>query len=278
MLPILVHLPGPLICRSNSRVQDLMNHENKQFDCAVIQGASRGIGLEFTRALVTDHRYRRVVATCRDPHRATALARLCEGSHGRLSVLKLDVTQEESIEAAAAATADLELPVRLIINSSGILHDNGFRPERRLADIEPAVIQQVFAINAFGPLLVAKHFSPLFDRRARTVLANLSARVGSIEDNALGGWYSYRASKAAQNMFTRNLSVELKRRYQGVICVALHPGTVDTELSRPFQRSVPEHKLFSVERAANQLIGVINGLQASDNGRFYGWDGAEIAW
>ncbi len=255
-----------------------MNHANKQFGCALIQGASRGIGLEFTRALVADNRYRRVVATCRDPHRAAALARLCENSHGRLLVFRLDVTQEESIEAAAVATAELETPVRLIINSAGILHDNGLRPERRLADIEPDAIQQVFAVNALGPLLVAKHFSPLFDRRARAVLANLSARVGSIEDNGLGGWYSYRASKAAQNMFTRNLSVELKRRYQGVICVALHPGTVDTRLSKPFQRNVPEHKLFSVERAANQLIDVINGLQPSDNGRFYGWDGAEIAW
>ena len=255
-----------------------MNHESRQFDCAVIQGASRGIGLEFTRALVADHRYRRVVATCRNPQRALALIRLRESSHGRLSVLELDVTQEESIEAAAAATADLELPVSLIINSAGILHDYGFGPEKRLADIDPTVIQQVFAINAVGPLLVATHFSPLFDRRARTVLANLSARVGSIEDNALGGWYSYRASKAAQNMFTRNLSVELKRRYRGVICVALHPGTVDTELSRPFQRNVPKHKLFSIPRAAGQLLEVINGLQARDNGRFYAWDGAEIAW
>jgi NAD(P)-dependent dehydrogenase (short-subunit alcohol dehydrogenase family) len=255
-----------------------MNDENRQFDCAVVQGASRGIGLEFTRALVADPRYRQVVATCRDPQRALALTRLRESNHGRLAILELDVTQEESIKAAAAATADLELPVNLIINSAGILHDHRIGPEKRLADIEPTTIQQVFAINAVGPLLVAKHFSPLFDRRARTVLANLSARVGSIEGNALGGWYSYRASKAAQNMFTRNLSVELKRRHSGIICVALHPGTVDTELSRPFQRNVPEHKLFSVERAAGHLIEVINGLQAHDNGRFYAWNGSEIAW
>lgn len=255
-----------------------MNDPSKEFGCAVVQGASRGIGLEFTRALVADPRYRQVVATCRNTERALSLAQLREGNHGRLSILELDVTQEESIKTAAAATADIEQPVSLIINASGILHDHRIGPEKRLADIEPSMIQQVFAINAIGPLLVAKHFSPLFDRRARTVLANLSARVGSIEDNALGGWYSYRASKAALNMFTRNLSVELKRRHSGIICIALHPGTVDTELSRPFQRNVPEHKLFSVERAAGHLIDVIDGLQAHDNGRFYAWNGSEIAW
>ena len=244
----------------------------------MIQGANRGLGLAFVQALLADPAYGRVVATCRDPAGAHALRELQASSAGRLDIVALDVTLEESVRAAATETAARIDRLALLINCAGMLHGDDFGPERRLADVEPEHLQRVFAVNAFGPLLVAKHFAPLFDRRDRTVLANLSARVGSIDDNALGGWYGYRASKAAQNMFTRNLSIELKRRHRGIICVALHPGTVDTDLSRPFQRGVPPHKLFPVERAAAQLLEVIAGLEPGDNGRFYAWDGAEIAW
>ena len=152
------------------------------------------------------------------------------------------------------------------------------QPEKRLADVSPVSLQRSFAVNAVGPLLVAKHFQGLLDREARAVFASLSARVGSIGDNRLGGWYAYRSAKAAQNMVTRNLSIELRRRARGVICVALHPGTVDTGLSRPFQSNVPEERLFSPERAAQQLLAVIDGLRPEDNGGFVAWDGQPIPW
>ena len=222
--------------------------------------------------------YDRVVATGRDPATAPALGELEATSAGRLEIVTLDVTVEDSVRAAATKVARVTDKLALLINCAGILHGDNFGPERRLADVEPEQLQRVFAVNAFGPLLVAKHFAPLFDRRERTVLANLSARVGSIDDNALGGWYGYRASKAAQNMFTRNLSIELKRRHHGIICVALHPGTVDTALSQPFQRGVAPQKLFPPDRAAAQLLDVIAHLEADDNGGFYAWDGAKIAW
>ena len=169
--------------------------------------------------------------------------------------------------------------VDLIVNCTGLLHDgDGMQPEKRLAEVTPANLERSFAVNALGPLLVAKHFQGLLPREARAVFASLSARVGSIGDNRLGGWYSYRAARAAQNMITRNLSIELRRRARGIICVALHPGTVDTGLSRPFQANVPAQKLFSTERAARQLLAVIDGLGPDDNGGFFAWDARPIPW
>ena len=124
----------------------------------------------------------------------------------------------------------------MIINCAGLLHDgDSLQPEKRLADVTAASLERSFAVNAIGPLLIAKHFQGMLHPQRLAVFATLSARVGSIGDNRTGGWYSYRASKAAQNMITKNLSIELHRRARGVICVALHPGTVDTGLSRPFQ-------------------------------------------
>ena len=252
----------------------------RKFDpgTAIIHGASRGIGLAFARALVEDYRYDRIIATCRCPGSADALRRLADEHERRIDIVRMDVTDEASVAAAAMQIEKEVQCVSMVLCCAGILHTDSFGPERRLDDINPSTLHAVFAVNAFGPLLIAKHFSRLFDRKARTVLVNLSARVGSIGDNRLGGWYSYRAAKAALNMFTRNLSIELKRKHQGIICVAMHPGTVDTKLSRPFQRSVPKQKIFSADQAVAFLLEVIDGLGPDENGRFYAWDGSEITW
>jgi NAD(P)-dependent dehydrogenase (short-subunit alcohol dehydrogenase family) len=132
-----------------------------------------------------------------------------------------------------------------------------------------------YAVNAVGPALVAKHFLPLMPKQGRSVFAVLSARVGSISDNRLGGWYGYRASKAALNQLVRSLSIEDKRRYDRGIVVALHPGTVDTKLSRPFQQAGRD--LFQPDRAAVQLLDLIDGLRPADSGKLFAWDGSEIA-
>jgi NAD(P)-dependent dehydrogenase (short-subunit alcohol dehydrogenase family) len=147
-----------------------------------------------------------------------------------------------------------------------------------LADVRPESLARSFAVNAVGPLLVARHFESLLAHEDRAVFASLSARVGSIEDNRLGGWYAYRASKAAQNMYTRTLAIEWARSRRNVVCVALHPGTTDTDLSRPFQGNVPEGKLFGVERTVSQLLEVIDRLQPADTGQFLAWDGERIPW
>ena len=133
-----------------------------------------------------------------------------------------------------------------------------------------------FAVNVFGPVLVAKHFIPCLTRDRKSVLAALSARVGSISDNRLGGWYSYRAGKAALNQMLKTLSIEIGRRFKNQIILGLHPGTVDTGLSKPFQSNVPDGKLFTPEYSAKALLKVINTAEASDSGNLLAWDGETI--
>jgi NAD(P)-dependent dehydrogenase (short-subunit alcohol dehydrogenase family) len=245
----------------------------------LIQGASRGIGLEFARQLLAEPQVDRIFAACRSPQTATVLTSLA-AQEPRLRVIALDASDEDSIRAASAAVAATAPRLHLVINSAGLLHDaaTGIAPEKRLADIRPDALATSFAVNAFGPLLVAKHFEALLAHQERAVFASISARVGSIGDNRLGGWYGYRGAKAAQNMFTKTLSIEWARSRRNVICVALHPGTTDTGLSRPFQANVAPEKLFSTERTVRQLLTVIDGLQPGDSGRFLGWDGAGIPW
>ena len=247
---------------------------------ALVQGASRGLGLAFARALLDRVDVDRVVATCRDPEASQGLARLRSERGDGLVAVPLDVCDETTIAAAAARIAKECGPrLHLLINCAGVLHDGlEIRPEKKVEDVDPERLRAVFEVNAFGPLLVAKHFIGLLRHDEQAVLANVSARVGSIGDNRLGGWYAYRSSKAAQNMFTRNLAIELSRRAPNVICLALHPGTVDTDLSRPFQRNVPAERLFDAKRAAEQLLGVIDSCNRDDSGRFLAWDGQRIPW
>jgi NAD(P)-dependent dehydrogenase (short-subunit alcohol dehydrogenase family) len=245
---------------------------------ALVSGASRGIGLAFVRRLAAGGQARRVWAGCRNPATATALVRLAEECDA-VRVLQLDVTDESSLATAAQAVAAEGEPLDLVVNCAGFLHrPDGPQPERRLAEVRLDWLLESFAVNSAGPLLLARHFESLFPRRERAVFASLSARVGSIGDNRLGGWYAYRGAKAAQNMFIRTLSIELARRNRSLVCVALHPGTTDTGLSQPFQGGVPASKLFSTERAVDQLLGVIDGLGPKDTGGFFAWNGERIPW
>ena len=246
---------------------------------ALVVGASRGIGFGFVRRLIEDANIERMVAACRTPDAAPELSLIAGSSDKPFKIVALDVAEENSVVAAASAIAGEIERLDLLINCAGVLHDgDALAPERRIGELEPAKLMRSFEVHALGPALLAKHFSPMFDRRARAVFASLSARVGSIGDNRLGGWYSYRASKAAHNMILRNLSIELRRLHRGLICVSLHPGTVDTDLSRPFQQGVPAKRLFSIDRAVDQLLAVVDGLEPDSNGRFYAWDGQEIPW
>ena len=246
---------------------------------ALVQGASRGIGLEFVRQLLAQPAVGRVFAGCRAPDRSGELAALAAGEP-RLQIVPLDVADEASIAEASAAVARATDRLHLVLNCAGILHGGpaALAPEKRLADLRPEALAASFAVNAFGPLLVAKHFERLLSHRERAVFASISARVGSIGDNRLGGWYAYRGAKAAQNMFTRTLAIEWSRSRRNVVCVALHPGTTDTDLSRPFQANVAPDKLFSRERTVRQLLEVIDRLAPAATGRFYAWDGSEIPW
>ncbi|MCB1739290.1 MAG: SDR family oxidoreductase [Gammaproteobacteria bacterium] len=245
----------------------------------LVSGASRGIGLALVEQLLERGSTRRVYAGARTATSAPRLTELARAWPDRLRLLDMDLCDEASLAAALERVGAEVDALDITINCVGLLHEGEtVWPEKRLADVSVAALERSFAVNAIGPLLLARQLQPLLPRNERAVLANLSARVGSIGDNRLGGWYSYRASKAAQNMITRTLSIELARRARGIVCVALHPGSVDTGLSAPFQAGVPAGRLFTPERAARQLLEVIDGLRAEDNGGFFAWDGSRIPW
>ena len=226
---------------------------------AVIIGASGGIGGAIADALEEEGAYETV-------HR---FARSYTGAQ------HIDLTHEHSIAAAAAEVAKGPVPT-LIFVATGILHDGQHGPEKSLKELDPGWLSKVYLINTIGPALIAKHFLPLMPKTGRTVFAALSARVGSISDNRLGGWHSYRASKAALNQLVRTIAIEERRRNSSSVVVALHPGTVDTGLSKPFQSNVAPGHLFDTGRAAVQLLDVLDGLRPPDSGKLFAWDGVEV--
>ena len=245
----------------------------------LVQGASSGLGLAFTRRFLEDLPEAMVIATSRDPSSSDDLRSLATTHGERLICLPMDVADEDSIASAAGRVGESVERLDLLINCAGILHDTeGLAPEKRLEDVTPAKLERSFRVNAFGPLLVAKHFLSLLNHDRRAVFASISARVGSIEDNRLGGWYAYRASKAAQNQFTRTLAIECGRRAKNVIVIALHPGTTDTPLSKPFQANVSAEQLFSADQAARYLCATIAGLSREDSGQFRDFEGEPIPW
>jgi NAD(P)-dependent dehydrogenase (short-subunit alcohol dehydrogenase family) len=181
---------------------------------------------------------------------------------------------EESSIAGAAASLPFE-GERLVV-ATGLLHEDGLAPERSLRDLDSARLQRYFLVNAIGPALVLRHFVPRLARSGRVEVALLSARVGSIADNRLGGWYGYRASKAALNQLVRTAAIELARSHPEAVMVALHPGTVDTAMSRPFQANVTPEKLFTAERSAACLADVLAELTPTNSGGFFDWKGEAI--
>ena len=186
-----------------------------------------------------------------------------------------DVEDESSIARAAAGLDDAP-PLALVLVATGLLHAQGVSPERSLAELDGAALARLYAVNAIGPALVLKHLAPRLPRRGRCAVGLLSARVGSLGDNRLGGWYGYRASKAALNMLIRTASVELARSRPEALVVGLHPGTVATPLSAPFAARVPTGRLRTPERAAADLLAVLDGLEPTDSGGVFDYTGARL--
>ncbi|UUX49662.1 SDR family NAD(P)-dependent oxidoreductase [Nisaea acidiphila] len=235
---------------------------------AVVIGATGGIGGAMVEALAKAPQVGRIIACGRTAY--------C-GSAPRTAAIGLDIGNEESISAAARRIGEETDKLRLVIVATGMLHSQeGVFPEKSWRDLDPGTLETVFRINAVGPALVAKHFLPMLPRTGKSVFAALSARVGSISDNRLGGWHAYRASKAALNMLIRNFAIELARKAPEAACVGLHPGTVETELSEPFRSGLPAGQLVSPEHAAGRLLEVIDKIGAEDSGGVFAWDGARI--
>lgn len=240
---------------------------------ALVVGAGQGIGLEFVRQLLKSERFDRIYATHRNPH-----SKLLDITDPRLCCFSMDIVEEAQIAKVASSIQTETASLQFVINCVGLLHDGAMQPEKSLRHLNAEALVRYFQINSIGAVLLAKHLQPLFKHRTRAVFATISAKVGSIGDNQLGGWYGYRASKAALNMFLRTTAIEYKRTCPGAIVVTLHPGTTDTELSRPFARSVPPEKLFSPERTVQQLLSVIDQLKETDSGEFFSWDGQRLPW
>ena len=218
---------------------------------ALIIGSSGGIGSALVQALEA---------------RGVHVTGLSRSRHG------LDVTDEASV---AQHLGSLDGPFDLILVATGALQIDGARPEKSLRALSARALSDQFALNAIGPALVLKHAVRLLPRRLPAVFAALSARVGSIGDNRLGGWYSYRTSKAALNQILHGASVELSRTHGGLAVVALHPGTVATAFTADYADHNPT---VPPEEAARNLLRVIDGLDSSDTGRFYDWQGREVPW
>ncbi|XP_058071691.1 uncharacterized protein LOC131220857 isoform X2 [Magnolia sinica] len=234
-LLILRTLVGPTRLRSTVHKASICSSALQwESGVSLVQGASRGIGLEFASANSIRERY------------------------GRLN---------------------------LLINASGVLSiPDVLQPETTLTKVQKSSLMFAYEVNAVGPILVIKHMWPLLKagggsgtERDVAIVANLSARVGSIGDNRFGGWHSYRSSKSALNQLTKTISVEFARK-DPIACILLHPGTVDTDLSKPFQRNVPDGKLFTKEFSVQKLLGIIDNVKIRDNGKFFAWDGQEIPW
>jgi NAD(P)-dependent dehydrogenase (short-subunit alcohol dehydrogenase family) len=236
---------------------------------AAVFGATGGIGAALVTQLERSGRYDTIHAGARSSPGA---------ARAETVPFIFDLTDEPSIAQAARMIGKWG-PLDLAIVATGMLHSHGPQmPEKSWRAIDGQAMAELFAINTIGPALIAKHFLPLMRRDKRCVFAALSARVGSIADNRLGGWHSYRASKAALNMLVRNFAIELVARNPQGIVVSIHPGTVETALSKPFQRSVPQGKLFQPDQSAAQILSVIDQVSAADSGGLFAWNGERIPY
>ena len=232
----------------------------------VIVGATGAIGKAFLEHYLKDESVENVFAFSRKKIRF---------ENRKIKSFELDIENQTSIEGAAQNIKDY--PIDTIIVATGILHSENFGPEKSIREINYSTMAKVLAVNTIGPALIGRYFIPLLRKDAKSVLAFLSARVGSISDNKLGGWYSYRASKTALNQIIKNFSIELKRTNPKAVVLGLQPGTVDSNLSEPFKKNVAKGKLFSPEQSREFLSDVIEKASIEDSGNLIAYDGEVIS-
>ncbi|MEM1255750.1 MAG: SDR family NAD(P)-dependent oxidoreductase [Cyanobacteria bacterium P01_H01_bin.21] len=244
---------------------------------ALVVGGNRGIGLGFVRHLLNDERFDQVFATYRSADTADELMQLAQ-TNSKLRCVAIDLTNEAQIEHGLEHIKAFTPQLHFVINCVGFLHEGAISPEKALRQLNSDNLLRYFQVNSIGPVLLAKHLLPLLNHKQPNIFATISAKIGSIEDNRLGGWYGYRASKAALNMFLKTASIEYSRRSKQTAIVMLHPGTTNTRLSEPFQRGVPPEKLFPVEKTVTLLMDVIGNISLNDNGSFFSWDGNKLPW
>lgn len=230
-----------------------------------IIGATGGIGQAFIEKYCQDASIENIYAFSRQPIPKA----------DKITPIEIDITNEISIEKAAS---QIDQPLDLVLVTTGILHTEKHMPEKSIRDLSIEKFTELFAVNTIGPALIAKYFIPLLTKESRSVFAALSARVSSIEDNHLGGWYSYRASKTALNMIIKNLAIEVNRTNKKAIIIGLHPGTVDTKLSQPFQSHIPQEQIFTPAYSVEKLTSVVESVTIDESGSLFDWDYKKIPW
>eukprot|EP00250_Pteridium_aquilinum_P000954 c11137_g1_i1 orf=708-1664(-) len=283
---------SPIRCRTVSifdeeEEEDPNLYPNKYHEpVSLVTGASRGIGLEFTRQLLIKYPGTVVYGTARNPDASPGLQALKRRHPIRCELATMDVTKEETIEALAKEVNEKYGRLDLIVHCAGEFNiPNELVPELYLDELEPDVAMRLFEVNAVGPVLVTKHFWELLrighgthTGRAGAVVVMMGHKCASMKDNTYGSWFSYRASKTALNMFTRNMAMEAERQKDPILFTIIHPGVVNTQHSRFFAPKVPNMKLFAPDYAVERLLGILNKVRLEDNSKFSSWDRQEIPW
>lgn len=267
--------PGPF----HLEVRDIeFLHRAEENGVRLVIGANRGIGRALLEAQLANPDATRVIGTYRPESGQGAFTDLRERWGERLALHPLDVTDADSLQSFEAFLARQEGGIDLAIHAAGILHGEGIEPEKSIESCSAPALEQLIRVNSIGPLMAARALLAAQPRKRAFSFAAVSAMVGSIGDNRLGGWYGYRASKAALNQFMRTLANECRHRFPNAVIVVAHPGTTDTDLSRPYQGNIEAGKLYTPEQTADRILRLASGLGTSDSGRFFNWDGTEIPW
>ncbi|WP_144984056.1 SDR family NAD(P)-dependent oxidoreductase [Halomonas sp. C22] len=246
----------------------MLPHLPKQFN-AVVTGANGGIGNAILQRLLSSSQPGHIIAVSRSPLGL---------QHDKITSVVADLTTSIGRHTLAEAAGDR--PVHLLVNTIGMFHgsDLHIQPEKRLEQLSEEAFMRVMQVNAMTPVMLLAALKPCLQGKHPCIIASLSARVGSITDNGYGGWYSYRASKAAHNMLMKTAAIEIARLNKQAIVLCLHPGTTDTLLSKPFQARVPSDKLFTAEYVADRLLEVMAQRTPEETGSFWDWAGEPIEW
>ncbi|MCO1333854.1 SDR family NAD(P)-dependent oxidoreductase [Microbulbifer sp. OS29] len=244
--------------------------ENPQ--TVLIAGASGGLAQAIGAEIVRRHPQITLMTLSR------ITVDMIPGHTGERHHLSVSLEEAESIDIIENFMAEHSVPPDWVINCCGILHDDFHGPEKSLSQCDDHWLIQSMQINVLSHLHLARALDGFLQRRLPVLWVSLSAKVGSIGDNQLGGWYSYRISKAALNMLVKNLSIEWARKLEDSCVVAIHPGTTDTSLSKPFQSNLHPDKLYAPELSAKRIVDVLSQLSTAETGQLLFWDGSQLPW